>query len=260
MHEPLFERAFQGDAVAQYEIGDKFYNGDGVPQSHERALAWYRKSAAQGNYWGCFNVAKCYEHGHGVCCDRLEACRWYQKACLIGVPSGWDTDWAAVRLQKISFRALMYQAKAGNSDAQYLLGDAYYNGEGTEQSFSEAFKWYSLSAEQRNYWGCFNMGKCYALGHGTAADRGKAIYWYRLASQEIKLPSGVTTDWAGVKLHGLLSSEQADANSGNSATSSNAEKIAQAVGKLAQEAFWTILSNILFGDLGTENVEDLLED
>ena len=98
MHEPLFERAFQGDAVAQYEIGDKFYNGDGVPQSYERALHWYRKSAAQGNYWGCFNVGKCYEHGHGVCCDRLEACRWYQKACLIGVPSGWDTDWAAVRL------------------------------------------------------------------------------------------------------------------------------------------------------------------
>jgi TPR repeat protein len=33
----------------EYELGEKYYNGKGAPQSYERAVEWYRKAAAQGN-------------------------------------------------------------------------------------------------------------------------------------------------------------------------------------------------------------------
>lgn len=44
----LWDRANQGDAVAQYNLGMLYEQGKGVQHSYTEALGWYRKSAAQG--------------------------------------------------------------------------------------------------------------------------------------------------------------------------------------------------------------------
>jgi len=44
---------------------------------------------------------------------------------------------------------LMERARRGNARAQNRLGELYENGEGVEQSFEEAAKWYRKAAEQR---------------------------------------------------------------------------------------------------------------
>lgn len=41
--------AQQGDADAQYNLGDCYYNGTGVTQDYEEAKKWFEKAAAQGN-------------------------------------------------------------------------------------------------------------------------------------------------------------------------------------------------------------------
>ncbi len=34
--------------MAQYNLGDCYYNGDGVRKSYGKAVKWYRKAAEQG--------------------------------------------------------------------------------------------------------------------------------------------------------------------------------------------------------------------
>ena len=44
-------------------------------------------------------------------------------------------------------RALSHNG-TGNSSAQNSLGACYYNGEGVEQNYTEAVKWFRKAAEQ----------------------------------------------------------------------------------------------------------------
>jgi TPR repeat protein len=41
--------AEQGDAEAQFTLGQMYDSGDGVAQNYKQAAAWYRKAAEQGN-------------------------------------------------------------------------------------------------------------------------------------------------------------------------------------------------------------------
>lgn len=91
----LEERALAEDPEAQYQLGDKYYNGEGLPQSYELAFYWYLRSAAHSHHWGQFNVAKCYEHGQGVVQSREQAKEWYSKSAAQG------NEWAQKYLDEI---------------------------------------------------------------------------------------------------------------------------------------------------------------
>ena len=43
------EKALQGDAQAQYNLGFMYYKGEGVKQDLSQAKLWYEKAAAQGD-------------------------------------------------------------------------------------------------------------------------------------------------------------------------------------------------------------------
>ena len=42
-------RAEQGDVDAQLNLGNMYFNGEGVPQDDKAAVKWYRLAAEQGN-------------------------------------------------------------------------------------------------------------------------------------------------------------------------------------------------------------------
>ena len=48
LEQHLLEHAEQGDAQAQYEVGRRFWNGDGVDQDHKQAADWFDRAARQG--------------------------------------------------------------------------------------------------------------------------------------------------------------------------------------------------------------------
>lgn len=80
----FYNKAIEGNSDAQYQLGDKYYNGDGVQQSYEQAVLWYAKSAVQGNSWGEFNLAKCFQYGHGLERSLEKAKEWYTKSAAQG--------------------------------------------------------------------------------------------------------------------------------------------------------------------------------
>lgn len=76
-----YKAAVEGNSDAQYQLGDLYYNGEGqFSHSYYDAAFWYKKSAYQGNHWGQFNLAKCYQYGHGVEQSFKKAKEWYAKA------------------------------------------------------------------------------------------------------------------------------------------------------------------------------------
>jgi hypothetical protein len=72
--------ADQGDAMAQFNLGVCFNNGQGVAMDPVEAVKWYRKAAEQGNANAQNNLGVCFMNGHGAAKDLEEAAKWFQKA------------------------------------------------------------------------------------------------------------------------------------------------------------------------------------
>ncbi|MHA1567263.1 MAG: tetratricopeptide repeat protein [Alphaproteobacteria bacterium] len=115
---PLAE---QDVAVAQYNIGVMYRNGEGVPQDYGEAVTWYRKAADQGYAPAQYNLGIRYRNGQGVQRDNGEAVNWYRLA-----------------------------AEQGLASAQNDLGLMYLEGLAVPQDFVLAHKWFNLSAAQGN--------------------------------------------------------------------------------------------------------------
>ena len=58
--------ADQGNVHAQFNLGVKYHQGQGVPQDYAQAVSWCRKAADQGMVTAQFNLGVMYEHGLGV--------------------------------------------------------------------------------------------------------------------------------------------------------------------------------------------------
>ena len=75
-------------------------------------------------------------------------------------------------------------AEQGEADAQYNLGDCYYNGNGVEQSYSKAAKWFRLAAEQGLAQAQYALGVCYDNGDGVEQSYTEAVKWYKKAAEQ----------------------------------------------------------------------------
>lgn len=59
----ITKAANQGNADAQYQLGLRYFNGNGVRRNYTKAASWFRKAAEQGNthaqyqLWWCLNWA-----------------------------------------------------------------------------------------------------------------------------------------------------------------------------------------------------------
>lgn len=98
-----------------------------------------------------------YESGDdvNVKADAVEAVKWYQKA-----------------------------AKTGNADAENLLGNMYFSGEGVEKNYEFALKWFQKSANQDNKYAQYNIGDMYEKGIGVKKDLVMASEFYQRAARQ----------------------------------------------------------------------------
>ena len=183
---PLAE---QGYGDAQYNLGNLYRDGRGVPQDYAEAVKWYSKAAEQGNAEAQYNLGLMYRKGRGVPWDDAEALQWYRKA-----------------------------AEQGYAKAQHNLGVMYRKGRGVPQDDAEAVKWYSKAAEQGDAFAQFNLAFMYKNGQGVPQDYAQAHMWYNLAASSF--PPGAKRDKA-VKNRGIVAEKMTPAQI------SEAEKLAR---------------------------------
>lgn len=73
----VFRRgAEQGNPRAQFNLGNAYFFGSGVPRDHAQAANWYRLAAEQGEASALHNLGYLYEHGKGVPQDKVQAFMW----------------------------------------------------------------------------------------------------------------------------------------------------------------------------------------
>ena len=111
------QKAEQGDAEAQFNLGVMYTNGYGVWQDYAQAAAWFLKAAEHGDAKAQIALGYACAKGQGVPQDDAQALAWYRKA-----------------------------ADQGDPDAQSNLGAMYADGVGVSQDYVEALKWTDLAA------------------------------------------------------------------------------------------------------------------
>lgn len=79
---------------------------------------------------------------------------------------------------------LIKQTSAGDGGAASLLGDAYREGDGVEQSWEQAFRWYTLGARAGDIEAQNNLGTLYLEGFYCPEDHEQAVYWYRKSAEQ----------------------------------------------------------------------------
>ena len=79
--QPLAE---QGYAYVQYNLGQMYRRGQGVPQNYKTATKLYRLAAEQGNASAQSNLGSMYNNGQGVLQDYVRAHMWFNIAASSG--------------------------------------------------------------------------------------------------------------------------------------------------------------------------------
>lgn len=76
-----FSRAAkEGDVFAQNELAYLYASGKGTAQSYPDALHWYRAAAEKGLASAQYNLALMYLHGLGTPVNKTEAMGWLKKS------------------------------------------------------------------------------------------------------------------------------------------------------------------------------------
>ena len=76
--------AEQGDANAQFILGNMYLKGEGVAKKDAEAVKWYRLAADQGNADAQHNLGLKYAKGEGVPKNDVEAYFWWNLAAAQG--------------------------------------------------------------------------------------------------------------------------------------------------------------------------------
>lgn len=89
-----WEKAAEAKAItankfkAMYELGNLYFNGNGVEKDYKKAFDWYLKGSANGYPGGssdaCKSVGTMYENGFGTTQNFALSLSWYKKAEKLG--------------------------------------------------------------------------------------------------------------------------------------------------------------------------------
>ncbi|MGB6065392.1 MAG: hypothetical protein WBG50_11320 [Desulfomonilaceae bacterium] len=183
--------AESGDAAAQSQLGNAYFQGSGVPKDYKEASRWFLKSAEQGNAVAQFFLGLMYQDGRGLLKDYREAAKWYRRSaeqgnapaqCNLGLM--YQNGQGFPRDYREALKWLRLSAERGGAAAQNNLGVMYEHGWGVAKDYAEAAKWYFKAAEQGLAQAQFNLGLAYKYGRGVARDYNEAKNWFRRAAEQ----------------------------------------------------------------------------
>lgn len=178
----LMLKAKSGEAEAQNDLGEAYYDGKGVTENLPEAVKWFTKAAEQENVKAQYNLGECYYYGYGVYKDYGEAEKWYTKAAEQGCAEAQNSLGYYYEINELNpKKAVEWYTKAAEQGlpvAQCNLGICYKNGDGVEKNLEEAVKWYTKAANQEYAQAQYLLGKAYDKGEGVAKNDSEAMKWY----------------------------------------------------------------------------------
>ena len=83
----------------------------------------------------------------------------------------------------VALKEITPLARAGNADAQHLLGLMYYMGRGVKRDYKAALEWHRKAALQGKADAQYVVGAMYYTGNAVPQDQKTAVQWFRLAAE-----------------------------------------------------------------------------
>jgi TPR repeat protein len=152
----LLALAEQGDAQAQFVLGERYEQGLGAEQDDRAAEHWFSLAAAQGHAGAQAGLGALYALDlQDVPVDYTAALRWSRQAA-----------------QQQDVRGL------------YNLGVIYRDGLGVLQDNRQAIHWFTLAAEQGDSWAQYNLGQIHGSQNSGDYDPALAMDWYLRAAEQ----------------------------------------------------------------------------
>jgi TPR repeat protein len=179
-----------GNIHSKGVLGHCYVQGLGVDENQEYMKIGFelaKESADAHSCFGQFALGLCYEQEWGVQQETATAIHLYHLAAIQGHAS------AHCNLAYIFYKDNEYEeafkwfslaAEQGLSSAQSYLGNMYENGLYVTRDATEAFKWYHLAAEQGYEEDQVTLGRMFENGLGVAKNNQEAVRWYRLAAEQ----------------------------------------------------------------------------
>ncbi len=146
-----------GNPRAQATIATHYYNGTGgYKRSYKQALAYFWKSARQGDMYGYNGLGMCYKLGHGVGQRPAQARFHFRQAAEQGLVAAQNNYAVCLRDgyggEPDEVEALRFFRLAADKDeasAQHNLGKMYRDGKGgLEPNQLTACEWFAKAAAQ----------------------------------------------------------------------------------------------------------------
>ena len=183
--------ADQGNPVAQYNLGDIYDNGQGVPKDSAEAFRWFHQAADQGHAEAQAILGRMYANGEGVDKDPVAAVKWSLRAAEQGqiyaqcnLANAYAEGKGVLQDRSEAIKWYRLAAAQGHSGAQASLGRIYLDGLGVPKDETEAALWFQKSAEQGDAAAQAKLGQLFQNGIGVTKDPFEALKWFRLAAEQ----------------------------------------------------------------------------
>ena len=130
--------AEMGHILAQYQLAQRHYSGDGVPRDLALAAMWYQRAADAGEPRSQLALAA----------------MWFQRAADAGEPRSqlalaqlYAKGEGVARSERWAAYWIRQAAESGFREAQLQLGRLYERGQGLQKDEAEAYFWYCLASD-----------------------------------------------------------------------------------------------------------------
>ena len=171
----------EGEIEAYCDLGNLYFEGNGVEKDYKRAFDYYQKGAKAGEPYCMDNLGMCYFWGHGVDTDIQKSAFYTEKAAKAGIERAmYDTGLNYERGYGVSQnieKALYWLEKAAEEEyptAFVELGDLYFVGEYVEKDLEKSFQYYKKGAELGDHTSKLLLSTFYEEGLVVEKDLEKA--------------------------------------------------------------------------------------
>jgi TPR repeat protein len=148
------ELAAKGDVNEQYSLAERYLNADGVLEDETKAVEFLKQAASHGHLEAQRRLGNAYSLGvGGVAKDHKKAEKWWTLS-----------------------------AKNGNTTAQLLLAEKYFQGGQLTKDIAKSIYWYQQASAQGSNVAQMRLAVFYETGNGVKKDLVLAYAWANLAA------------------------------------------------------------------------------
>ena len=188
-HSP--DESSAGRGFAQYALGKKYRDGQGVERNIQKAVELFTLAAKQGNSFAAFALGKMYlSNDASLPRDGTTALNWITYASERG------NQFAQCYLGKLLLKGadgipqdtnaalcwLRASVEQGNVYAEYALAMAYLNGKIVPKDDLKALELLRHASSQDNQFAQYQLGKMMLQGEETPKDVATAVHWLTVSA------------------------------------------------------------------------------